>query len=67
MDAKAAKMRERFEKRQEARLAKLQRKKASSTANKVDGDNVVEFNKKFTEELNNITKELDDLKEGQCR
>ena len=67
MDAKAEKMRERFQKRQEARMAELKKKKDSSAAKRAQSGNVESFDKSFSEETSQTMDLLGKLNNGQER
>ena len=64
MDAKAEKMRERFQKRQEARVAELQRKKEKSDMKKSQSGNIEAFIKSFSEDTNQTMDLLGNLHDG---
>ena len=64
MDAKAQKMKERFQKRQEARMAELQRKKEMSATKKSEGGNTEAFIKSFSENADQMTERLGKFHNG---
>ena len=64
MDAKAQKMKERFQKRQEARMAELQRKKEMSATKKSEGGNTEAFIKSFSENADQMTERLGKFHSG---
>ena len=64
MDAHNEKLRQQFEKRQEARIAELQKKKENSAAKQPAGENAEAFTRLFTQEISKITEMLVNLDDG---
>ena len=64
MDAHNEKLRQQFEKRQEARIAELQKKKENSAAKQPAGENAEAFTRLFTQEISKITEMLVNLDGG---
>lgn len=64
MDADAEKKQDAFRKRQEARIAELQRKQKKSSAKRSHNENVEAFAKSFNDEMHKTTEWLEKLNNG---
>ena len=67
MDARAEKMRQRFEERQKARVAQLKHKKEGSSAKASQAGKAEAFTKAFSEEMTQLMEMFSELNDGLGR